>query len=491
MTSMLPHRRRAAELADAIEGRRPARTAEVRELVAVAAAMQATPAVVPRADFAAELRAELVAAAHRELSLPPSGDPASRATRPQRSRYRRMGLAAATGAFVVVGGTTGIASASADALPGDLLYPVKRGVEQIDLALTTDPTERGRLELELADTRLEEVSLLLESDDPVAEALVAETLADFTESAGNGSDLLFESQDASERAEAAALVNGFAVESSLTLNVLAAELAGVPQPVDAVRAFSGAAEMMASIDAAATSACPTCLEDEDSVSVTDPGGGEPPVLNVIDSDGDLVVTGAMPDSGAVSGSAGPAVGSGSVPPQAAGGAGGSAGYLPPVADLPRTTSEPAPGAGGSATVYPPPIGVPPTVVTPAPTTVPPSVEPGGTTSQAPTAPTAPQETTPPTTDPLAPGQTPTTGEPPATTADPDSEADSDAPEADGDVFSEPAPELEPAPSAEPTPDSSTESAPPTDSDDNAEPGPDTTQTPDPSGAGDVPPLAVS
>jgi hypothetical protein len=487
MTSMLPHRRRAEELADAIEGRRPATTAEVRELVAVAAAMQATPAVVPRADFTAELRAELVAAAHREL--PSSGDPAPRAARPQRSRYRRMGLAAATGAFVVVGGTTGIASASADALPGDLLYPVKRGVEQIDLALTTDPTERGRLELELADTRLEEVGLLLDSGDPVAEALVAETLADFTESAENGSDLLFVSQEASDRAEAATLVNGFAVESSLTLNVLAAELAGIPQPVDAVRAFSGAAEMMASIDAAATSACPSCLQDEDSVSVTDPGGGEPPVLNVIDSDGDLVVTGTMPDSGAVGGSAGPAVGSGYAPPQ---GAGGSGGYLPPVADLPRTTSGPAPGAGGSTTVYPPPIGVPPTVATPAPTTVPPPVE-QGTASPAPTAPTG---TTPPATDPLVPGQTPTTSEPPATTADPDAEADSDAPEADGDVFSEPAPEsepeLEPAPTADPTPDSSTESAPPLESDDgtDAEPGPDTTETPDLGASGDAPPLAV-
>jgi hypothetical protein len=455
MTSMLPNRRRAEELADAIDGRSPARNAEVRELVAIAAAMQATSPVLPRADFTAELRAQLVAAAHRELSSPADGEPTPRSERPRRSGYRRLGVAAATGAFVVVGGTTGIASASENALPGDLLYPVKRGVEQIDLALTTNETEQGRLELKLAETRLDEVSALLESDDPIAETLIAETLEDFTRSAEDGSDLLLKSEDTSDPAEAATLVNAFAVDSSLTLNVLAPGFDDLAEPVDAVRAFSGAAEMMATIDAAATQQCPTCLDEEDSVSVTDPGGGDPPVLTVTDPDGEPVVSVTVPDIPGTGGSAGPpAGGSGHVHPQAPV-VGGAGGYLPTPPDLPTPTPDTTSSGGGTAG-SPPATSAPLTSDPTAPGTGTSPTAPQPTDPTFPTVPTTPVAPTPPTPATEAPTteQMPPVPEAPETTDDVDPETDSEVPDTDGDTQSEPVPTDEPTldTPAEPLPD---------------------------------------
>jgi hypothetical protein len=475
MTSMLPNRRRAEELADAIDGRRPAQNAEVRELVAVAAAMQATSQVLPRADFTADLRAQLVAAAHRELSSPAGGEPTPRAERPRRSGYRRLGVAAATGAFVVVGGTTGIASASEHALPGDLLYPVKRGVEQIDLRLTANDAERGRLELELAQTRLDEVGKLLESGDPVAEALVAETLEDFTESAGAGSELLLKPQDTS--ASAATLVNAFAVDSSLTLNVLAPEFDDLAEPVDAVRAFSGAADMMAKIDAAATEECPTCLDEEDSVSVTDPGGGDPPVLTVTDPDGEQVVSVTVPDIDEAGGSAGPpAVGSGHVHPEAPA-AGGAGGYLPTHPDLPTTTPDTTHGGGGTAG-SPPATSAPPTTdpTAPGPGTSPTAPQPTDPTEPTfPTVPTTPIAPTPATESPAT-EQPPPVPEAPEPTDDVDPETDSEVPETDGDTQSEPVPTEEPTVDLPADPLSTPDPL-------------DDTQTPDLAGTGDSPAVA--
>jgi hypothetical protein len=57
--------------------------------------------------------------------------------------------------------TTGVAHASAEALPGDLLYPVKHGLEQVRLALTWTPQGQAALLVELADERLSEAEALV------------------------------------------------------------------------------------------------------------------------------------------------------------------------------------------------------------------------------------------------------------------------------------------------------------------------------------------
>lgn len=60
--------------------------------------------------------------------------------------------------------TTGVVTARAAdaALPGDVLYPIKTGLEQARLAITTSPPERLNLYLKYADRRLQEADQLLE-----------------------------------------------------------------------------------------------------------------------------------------------------------------------------------------------------------------------------------------------------------------------------------------------------------------------------------------
>jgi hypothetical protein len=58
----------------------------------------------------------------------------------------------------------GVANASADALPGDSLYPVKRGVEEFRLLLTIRPTKDAELLMTFTTERLQEIEDLLNSD---------------------------------------------------------------------------------------------------------------------------------------------------------------------------------------------------------------------------------------------------------------------------------------------------------------------------------------
>lgn len=76
-----------------------------------------------------------------------------------RHRVAIVLIAAAITTFLLAGAAV---AASAGALPGQLLYPVKRAVEKIDLAFHHDPASRARLHLEFAQRRLNELTTLLE-----------------------------------------------------------------------------------------------------------------------------------------------------------------------------------------------------------------------------------------------------------------------------------------------------------------------------------------
>jgi hypothetical protein len=69
----------------------------------------------------------------------------------------RLGLAGALCATLVGGG---MVAASAQSLPGNPLYGVKRGVEGVQLALTLDPAANTRLRLQVATRRLAEAQQL-------------------------------------------------------------------------------------------------------------------------------------------------------------------------------------------------------------------------------------------------------------------------------------------------------------------------------------------
>ncbi len=57
--------------------------------------------------------------------------------------------------------TTGVAAAAKDTIPGKTLYPVKRSIESLQLALTLDPVQRADLNFKIADTRLSEIRILV------------------------------------------------------------------------------------------------------------------------------------------------------------------------------------------------------------------------------------------------------------------------------------------------------------------------------------------
>ncbi|MCX5377714.1 DUF5667 domain-containing protein [Streptomyces sp. NBC_00091] len=91
--------------------------------------------------------------AHRATSL--------RKLRP-RSRWSKGIAAGGLTVGVAAGAFSGVAAASTDALPGDSLYPVKRGMEDLKLGMAEEDADRGRLYLDQASNRLSEARRLME-----------------------------------------------------------------------------------------------------------------------------------------------------------------------------------------------------------------------------------------------------------------------------------------------------------------------------------------
>jgi hypothetical protein len=170
-----------------------ARTPAYADLLDVVGALRAVPAPVPDPEFVAALRERLLAEAETVL-VAAAAERAETDARlrlhpaaPQtRRRHRR--LAAAISGVVVVGGTATVAVAAQTALPGDGLYPVKRGLESAHAQLTFDRAARGRVLLDSANTRLDEAGDLSRTHaDP---ARVSQALDAFTQQATDGADLL-------------------------------------------------------------------------------------------------------------------------------------------------------------------------------------------------------------------------------------------------------------------------------------------------------------
>ncbi|GAB2462464.1 DUF5667 domain-containing protein [Streptomyces incanus] len=79
-----------------------------------------------------------------------------------RSRLAKGLTAGGLGITVAAGAFGGAAAASSDALPGDSLYGLKRGIEDVKLGLADGNDERGRVFLDHASTRLGEARRLME-----------------------------------------------------------------------------------------------------------------------------------------------------------------------------------------------------------------------------------------------------------------------------------------------------------------------------------------
>ncbi|HYJ70569.1 MAG TPA: DUF5667 domain-containing protein [Nocardioidaceae bacterium] len=257
-------RRDVEFFADAVDGRTPARrhsrtSDRLSEYVEVAEFVRETSVETASRDFVADLRAELMATAADELT---STEPVPRGDRVavEGPRLRRR-LAAAAGAFVVVGGSLGLVSASAQAVPGDMLYPVKRATERVELMLR-DGSDEGRMLLNHASTRLDEVESLAASNG--REDLIAETLSDFTSEADAGGTLLLDSyRNGGSTGEVEGL-RIFLADSAQRLEQLADDL-----PSAVANEYADAAQTIGGLDSAAVSECPTCADGSPPLSVDD------------------------------------------------------------------------------------------------------------------------------------------------------------------------------------------------------------------------------
>ncbi|MFD0316550.1 DUF5667 domain-containing protein [Streptomyces flavalbus] len=79
-----------------------------------------------------------------------------------RTRLAKGLTAGGLSVSVAAGAFGGVAAASSDALPGDSLYGLKRGIEDFKLGLADGDRERGQAYLDLASTRLNEARRLME-----------------------------------------------------------------------------------------------------------------------------------------------------------------------------------------------------------------------------------------------------------------------------------------------------------------------------------------
>ena len=109
-------------------------------------------------------------------------------------RNRRLGTIAAS--LVVVGGTAGMAAAASGALPGETLYPIKRGIEQVTTAAHFGDAAQGQALLGQAATRLDEVRAL-QAEGNADPDVISQTIDAFRTAADSGSEKLFSSYQSS------------------------------------------------------------------------------------------------------------------------------------------------------------------------------------------------------------------------------------------------------------------------------------------------------
>ena len=130
--------------------------AGLRSLLAVAGQFEVLP-IRPPAQFRAELRDRLVAAAEQSVVSSPldRGREALTSWRVRRTARLAFALACALVIFA------SIAVASTRALPGDPLYAAKRATESLRLSLARGDSARAEVQIELARRRLDEIGLLV------------------------------------------------------------------------------------------------------------------------------------------------------------------------------------------------------------------------------------------------------------------------------------------------------------------------------------------
>jgi hypothetical protein len=148
---------------NAAPSRRAARRGDEQDARVVTMLQELAPRldVEPDPEYLRATRRRLVAMAAVRTPEPVRPSPlrrllAARAVDAPASRWRTRATAGLAGAALTVTSLATLVALSTEARPGDVLYGVKRGTEQTQLALAGD--SRGQTLLDLARTRLDEVA---------------------------------------------------------------------------------------------------------------------------------------------------------------------------------------------------------------------------------------------------------------------------------------------------------------------------------------------
>ena len=264
MTTLLRSHRRAEDFAARVDGtvtplrRTPAGADGDRELDSLVGTVQVLrrrasrdEAMAPRDAFVTDLRERLMAEA--VVVLTPQKAALALPVRTRTKRERR--LVAAASAAVLLGGTAGMAAAAQHSLPGEALYPIKRGLENSQTGLSTSPAGRGRDLLAQAGDRLTEVQGLMSAGSGSDDLQVPVTLEDFTAQARQGSDLMLTSYADTRSPATVAELRAFAARKLRILEGISGTA-----PTEAQPALRAAVMTLREIDAGADRACATCSD---------------------------------------------------------------------------------------------------------------------------------------------------------------------------------------------------------------------------------------
>jgi hypothetical protein len=250
MTPLFPAQRAAEDFETALGGTATQAVADrYSDLLETVEVLRTQPEVLPRVEFADDLRLRLMAAAETELVAAPNV--VRLAPRRTSRTRRRLGTAAAS--LVIVGGTAGMAAAASGALPGEALYPVKLGVEQASEAVRMSDAGQGEALLRQAATRMDEVRALQAqgSADP---ELLATTLDSFRAAADEGSQKLFTAYQAEGDSQNITTVRDFTAAQMAEVGALAARTSNPSTD----ESLLDTADTLADIDQQARVLCGSC-----------------------------------------------------------------------------------------------------------------------------------------------------------------------------------------------------------------------------------------
>jgi hypothetical protein len=165
----------------------------------------------------------------------------------------RRRLAGITAALVTAASFIGLVGTSAQALPGEMLYPVKRAVENVELAFHNDDLARGQFRLTQASERLAEARRLTDAGSPQSQSHIGGALDDFAVQAKDGSSALFRDYGHRGSEQSITVVNDFSAAAAADLARLAGSV-----PSDASDSFRAAADTVTDLVTKASTLCTTC-----------------------------------------------------------------------------------------------------------------------------------------------------------------------------------------------------------------------------------------